>query len=73
MEEHRGDLCPEVMMTLLQDHQGWPDSICRHLDMAGPTFERFETTMSMVAVPGEGKIYATANPCCNPEYKLFTL
>lgn len=73
MEEHRGELSREIMMTLLQDHQGWPDSICRHLDMTGPTYERFETTMSMVAVPEEGRIYATANPCQNPQYKVYAL
>ena len=73
MEDKRGELCPQVMMQILQDHRGWPDSICRHLDMQGPTFERFETSMSMISVPEEGKIYATANPCENPNYHLYTL
>ena len=45
MEDRRGELCPEVMMDILKDHRGWPDSICRHMDMAGPSFERFETSM----------------------------
>jgi isopenicillin-N N-acyltransferase like protein len=73
MEEHRGKLSPEIMMQLLQDHRGYPDSICRHLDLTGPTFEQFESQVSMVALPGEGKIYATANPCENPTYKLYSL
>jgi len=73
MEDKRGELCPEVMMEILKDHRGYPDSICRHMDMTGPTYERFETTMSMIAVPGEGKLYATANPCQNPVFKLYTL
>lgn len=72
MEDQRGELCPEVMMQIMQDHRGWPDSICRHLDLTGPIFEQFESQCSMIAVPGEGKIYATSNPCRNP-YKLYTL
>lgn len=73
MEEQRGNLCPEVMMQLLQDHTGYPDSICRHCDTTGPEYEQFESSMSMIAVPEDGKIYATYMPCCNPEYKLYTL
>lgn len=72
MEEHRGELCPEVMMQILQDHQDWPDSICRHCDLTGPLGEQFETIFSFIAVPEDGKLYATANPCRNP-YKLYTL
>ena len=72
MEDKRGELTPEVMMELMQDHRGYPDSICRHLDLTGPVYEQFESQCSMVAIPEEGKIYATANPCQNP-YKLYTL
>jgi len=73
MEQHRGELTPEIMMELLQDHRGYPDSICRHCDLTGPVYEQFESQISMVALPGEGKIYATANPCENPVFKLYTL
>lgn len=72
MEEQRGELSPEVMMQILQDHQDWPDSICRHCDMTGPVGEQFETIFSCVAVPEDGKLWTTAMPCRNP-YKLYTL
>jgi len=72
MEAKRGELSVEVMMELLQDHRGYPDSICRHCDTGSPRFEWFETLASLIAVPGDGRMYATANPCLNP-YKLYTL
>ena len=73
MEEHRGKLSPKIMMQLLQDHQGYPDSICRHLDMTGPAIERFATYMSLISVPEDGVIYATSNPCINPNYIKYSL
>lgn len=72
MKKHYGQLTPEIMMKLMQDHQGYPDSICRHCDLTGPSYEQFDSGASVVAVPGEGKMYATSYPCQNP-YKLYTL
>ena len=73
MEEKRGELCPDVMKELLTDHRGYPDSVCRHCDTTGPIGEQFETSMSMIAVPEDGYILATANPCMNKCYKKYTL
>ena len=55
MEDKRGELTPEAMMEIMQDHRGYPDSICRHLDLTGPVWEQFESQCSMIAIPGEGK------------------
>ena len=73
MEAKRGELCVDVMKNILTDHRGYPDSICRHCDTTGPIGEQFETSMSMISIPEEGKLYATANPCMNPNYTLYTL
>lgn len=73
LEDRRGELTPELIMKeVLQDHRGWPDSICRHCDLTGPVGEQFETVFSCVATPEDGKLWACANPCENP-YKLYTL
>jgi len=72
MEDRYGELSPEVMMELLQDHRGYPDSICRHCDTAGPEFEQFRTLISIISQPGEGKMWVSPQPCQAP-YKLFTL
>jgi isopenicillin-N N-acyltransferase-like protein len=72
MEAKRGDLDVAAMMEILQDHRGYPDSICRHCDMTGPVFEQFETVFSCIATPEDGKLWSTPNPCQNP-YTLYTL
>lgn len=72
MNKHYGKLTPKIMMELMQDHRGYPDSICRHLDMDGPIFERFETTISMISLPAEGKMYISPRPCEAP-FELYTL
>ncbi len=72
MEKKRGALCVDEMKSMLQDHRDWPDSICRHCDMTGPVAERFESSISMIAVPEDGKIFATSNPCVN-QYSLYTI
>jgi len=73
MNDRYGELTPEVFMNeILQDHRGWPDSICRHCDLTGPVGEQFDTVFSCVSVPEEGKLWTVNNPCENP-YKLYTL
>lgn len=73
MNDRYGELTPEVFMNeILQDHRGWPDSICRHCDLTGPVGEQFCTVFSCVSVPEEGKLWTVNNPCENP-YKLYTL
>ena len=73
MENHRGELTPEIFMNeILQDHRGYPDSICRHCDLTGPIGEQFDTVFSCVGIPEDGKLYTVNNPCENP-YKLYTL
>lgn len=72
MEDHYGELSVEIMMELLKDHRGYPDSICRHCDETGPEEEKFRTLISLISLPGEGKLYASPQPCEAP-YQEFSL
>ena len=72
MRAHYGEIDVAVMQQLMQDHQGYPDSICRHCDYTGPAFEQFRSLISMISLPAEGKMYVSPQPCEAP-YKLFTL
>ena len=72
MEDQYGELTVDAMKGIMQDHRGYPDSICRQEDMAGPALERFQTDISMISLPAEGKIYASPCPCQAP-YALYTL
>lgn len=73
LEQRRGELTPELIMKeVLTDDRGYPDAINRRCDVLGPVAEQFETCFSCVALPAEGKMYATWLPGENP-YSLYTL
>ena len=59
----RGRLTPQKALMALADHDGYPDSVCRHR-----TFEKpeHETCASIVAEPTLGRIHVTRGmPCMN--------
>jgi isopenicillin-N N-acyltransferase-like protein len=57
-----GSITTDSMRTMLSDHQGAPDSICRHPD--GQTGEGSKTVFWCVADVTEGRIsFGRGNPC----------
>lgn len=73
IDQHYGDLTPEIMMTLMADHEGHPTSICRHIDPAQPPEFASRSTASLIMVPAEGKIFLSSGPPCKNEYQAYTL
>lgn len=69
----RGDDVLELVMRVLRDHTGAPDSICGHEAAGVPIAERVTTVASMVCDLDEGRLYACAGPPCENEYRCFTL
>ena len=73
MREHKGRLSIELMKKLLQDHNNYPDSICRHADEELPPNMRMKTVASIITSPKERKMHiALGNPCQN-EYVEYSL
>lgn len=73
MNKHHGKLSVATMKQLMQDHNDYPDSICRHVDVSYPPDQRFETAASIVSIPAEGKMYVTnGNPCEN-DYVVYSI
>jgi isopenicillin-N N-acyltransferase-like protein len=73
MERHWGKLSVDIMKELLNDHNNYPDSICRHVDPGAPPKLQMKTVASLISYPKEQKMYiAHGNPCENEyiEYKL---
>jgi isopenicillin-N N-acyltransferase-like protein len=75
MESHRGRLSVSIMQQLLQDHNNYPTSICRHPDPKAPLplGKMMKTLASIISCPGELKAcIALGNPCENEyiEYRL---
>jgi isopenicillin-N N-acyltransferase-like protein len=75
MESHHGSLSVDVMQQLLQDHNNYPASICRHPNPRAPLplGKMMKTLASIISCPGESKAFiAFGNPCENKyfEYQL---
>jgi isopenicillin-N N-acyltransferase-like protein len=73
MRRHKGTLSVDLMKEFLQDHNNYPDSICRHADEDLPPNWQVKTIASIVSCPKRQKMHiALGNPCENEyiEYEL---
>lgn len=63
----RRDLDASRLMAILRDHDGRPDSLCRHPNPQLPEEERVETVVSVVEDLTAGRFYvAGGTPCTTP-------
>jgi len=68
MEENLHTLSVDMMKEFLQDHNNYPNSICRHPDPQAvlPIGKMMKTVLSVINSPKERKAYiALGNPCQN--------
>lgn len=73
MEQHYGEITPELMMEFLADHQNYPSSICRHVNINMSPQTYAETLASIIMVPEELKMYISNGNPCQYEYVAYTL
>jgi len=73
IERDYGSITPETMMGILSDHEGHPNSICRHVDPAKPPELASASRASFVMVPAEGLICIAAGPPCEYEFMEYRL
>jgi isopenicillin-N N-acyltransferase like protein len=63
----------DQVMTHLRDHDGKPNSVCRHEDEQVPEVERLVTITSIIMDPVAGKLWATDGPPCRADYLEYSL
>ena len=63
----------EEVKARLRDHQGHPNSICRHPDTSDPEFERYETVTSVVMELNSLTMFVSDGPPCQNEYEVRCL
>jgi len=73
MRQHHGSLTPEIMMTLLADHEGYPNSICRHVDDSKPQEYASMSKASFIMLPAKQKMYICAGQPCENKYEEYAL
>lgn len=64
INDNYGHITPELMMTLMSDHDNYPSSICRHVDQRKPAEAASETLAAFVMIPEERVMHISwGNPC----------
>src|SRR6267143_4540075 len=59
--------------SMLRDHYGKPESVCRHSNTKLPEYERYETVVSMIMDLPSRKLWAAMGSPCSTEYSLIKL
>ncbi|TMI13522.1 peptidase C45 [Candidatus Bathyarchaeota archaeon] len=68
---HKLDLAEA--QSMLRDHYGEPESICRHNNLKLPEYQRYETIVSVVMDLYSKRFWATIGSPCSTEYQPITL
>ncbi len=58
----------ETLRDRLRDHDGHPNSICRHPDMSDDDFDRYSTVTSVILDLSTQTLYASDGPPCENPY-----
>ncbi|WP_161629870.1 C45 family autoproteolytic acyltransferase/hydolase [Desulfogranum japonicum] len=66
-----GRLTPQALGQALADHQGYPNSICRHPDPSVLPGLQAETLGSFIMLPSEGTMLITEGNPCTHEYVCY--
>jgi len=75
LKSHHGHLSVEVIQKLLQDHNNYPNSICRHPDAQNPfpMARMMKTLVSIISCPGKQKAWIALGNPCESEYLEYGL
>ena len=72
VKERHGKITVEDIMDMLQDHAGYPQSICDHENMNDPVENRSATNFAVIMDLTENCMYlAPGNPCENAFEKYY--
>jgi len=66
-----GKLTPEALGQALMDHQGYPNSICRHPDPGVPSGLQAESLGSFIMLPAQRAMLVAAGNPCTHEYVRY--
>ncbi|UCC16774.1 MAG: hypothetical protein JSU58_10495 [Dehalococcoidales bacterium] len=75
MERYHGQISVDTMKLCLQDHNNYPNSICRHPNPKAPLpiSRMMKTLYSIISHPKEQKAYIAFGNPCDTEYQEYQL
>ena len=59
-----GPVGPDALEAMLRDHDGMPESVCRHPNLRLHEPDRYQTVVSMIMDLHAGRVLAAAGPPC---------
>ena len=59
-----GRIAPDALQAMLRDHDGLPESVCRHPNPRLHEPDRYQTVVSMIMDLHAGRVLAAAGPPC---------
>lgn len=68
-----GTLHAQGLMAILRDHEGHPDSVCRHPNPALPEEERVESVVSVLEDLTARRMYVAAGTPCRSDFTEISL
>jgi len=71
--EKRTEIRLETIQSVLTDHFGYPNSICRHRDPGLNPHAQWETLTSLVIDLTEGRMHYTEGTPCSQPYKTLSI
>jgi isopenicillin-N N-acyltransferase-like protein len=63
----------ERLQSALRDHDGNPNSICRHADSSEPPQAQYATVVSALMDPAAWAMYVSDGPPCESDYQRIVL
>lgn len=67
----RGPISSEDVEEALRDHEGYPDSVCRHEGPLSPPDLDYQTALSVVLDPRARRLRSTPGPPCRSAYQAL--
>ncbi len=69
----RGPISARVLRMLLRDHDGIPESVCRHPNPSHPEGERYQTEASVIIDLHARTMQIASGPPCSGSYRRLSL
>jgi isopenicillin-N N-acyltransferase-like protein len=68
-----GPIGPAALQAMLRDHDGMPESVCRHPNLHLPESERYQSVVSMIMDLHAGRILAAVGPPCTHPFVEYAV
>lgn len=68
-----GPIGPATLQTMLRDHDGMPESVCRHPNPHLPEPEQYQSVVSMIMDLHAGRVLAAAGPPCTHPFVEYVV